>query len=1413
MDRDEETRVEAEDQQNHSEASFERWLDSRIANDTEANVLWTALREMLTAELEEGAQITASALYGLLLVTLKTLLAEHEKLARPTHKGHAIKTKALAGVKKNEEAHAIDADQVKEAMRDHTEQLNAMSMGRIAAAARLLHLCLIKLPESVVWNTLASSVPVLEELLKESLPQTILIPALSSFSVLFCHVPAALSATNPKLIAAFSMALKLVITGKPKVRKRAIRTVHVLLCHFKARSTSATTATYDLLCKSVNKIVESGFLHVSGHQTTVALYTLELIKRTIHDVPVSMQKSWCTQCLTLPSLCSPTLTQCVFLAFQALFDSSNEVETKTHDEDAKADSKTSSKPEEDDDDDEESSNHKQSSHKLGSLPTEAEKHEPLPKLEKARQQLYAHLINSIFQAQPAALDIPPTEAFCAALAEGICTLNRFDDPQAALAKQLPKLFSSVVPIFKTGNPKTSLAALMCLKRVISESLTDDFLDKDLAKVEADGTPDAVKDTVLRSIVDQLVPGLQITYHESWDEMLQICAVFFERLGASTLTPARLVNRQIAADRQASNNWVIEELLNRIATLRETDQRMKKRVDPVLKHALLAIGITDFLKYFPIAFPNPATGDMEGQNLWLISFFRENLSHAHLNYFYNEMIPSANMLHALSTQFTKNGRELAAKHLLMLHNQVWSLFPRFCYHPRDLADSFSMIAETIGLAIQDKPEIRVELLHGLTSLINRTSQAIQSASKAIQDFSEAHPELTSSRGMSVDNLENLLEISQTLQDRHDELVRDLDAIKPFSQNFLPLLFNIYVSQGSAEEKMALQACIEAFLTISSPELINEFYRTILSTILTTTPGVSGSTEGDDEKLQVLQSLTNLSVAFVPYLSGSNLELLFKTIRPNLHRASRHAKPVDFTLQKKSWKVVRAICEKGESDFAKSHMSEIQGLLTAPEIVGTSKISVVKAMVSLMEPDQLQAWLQGQDKSFSKFIVSGSSRDSLPTPMPAIVLGWRDVSTKTRQSASATLEAIGKSIGAERLIAILVVGLTSQDESFKAATISCFTLIIQRFSKELASIKNGQQFQQLLHTATLLLNLEGSEIKGATIALIRAMIAPSPVFVLQNALPAILKTILNWPDPVKTKFMRDIRFLLEKFIRRLEYDTVAEMMPKQHIKFLQNINQRYLHAKKKKNADGNKPKRHDSDDEFGGSDDESGARSSSSMQVDQAHSKRGKKAGALDQAWLMEDVTEGGGPIDFADPNANRSVVTVDPSILHRQSKPTSNPFRTGADGRMIISDSYRSSKGSDVRGGIVSDEVIDALEDDIVSKKRKRARDAQDSDDESRPSSSNAMQVSSAPEKKPWYDSKGFRDQVGHKRAKLDPSQSAKSQVDTYRSKRAGGDMKRTGQKVDPHAYVKPNPAFLNKRHRSQSVQQYEHLIGKKKTKK
>lgn len=60
------------------------------------------------------------------------------------------------------------------------------------------------------------------------------------------------------------------------------------------------------------------------------------------------------------------------------------------------------------------------------------------------------------------------------------------------------------------------------------------------------------------------------------------------------------------------------------------------------------------------------------------------------------------------------------HWIMYLNilQIWTMLPGFCTCPVDLLSSFKGIARTLGMAINERPDLRLTVCQALRTLINK-----------------------------------------------------------------------------------------------------------------------------------------------------------------------------------------------------------------------------------------------------------------------------------------------------------------------------------------------------------------------------------------------------------------------------------------------------------------------------------------------------------------------------------------------------------------------------------------------------------------------------------------------------------------------------------------------------------------------
>lgn len=133
-------------------------------------------------------------------------------------------------------------------------------------------------------------------------------------------------------------------------------------------------------------------------------------------------------------------------------------------------------------------------------------------------------------------------------------------------------------------------------------------------------------------------------------------------------------------------------------------------------------------------------------------------------------------------------------------QVWTMLPGFCTCPVDLLSSFKGIARTLGMAINERPDLRLTVCQALRTLIN----------KSCSTGSSTHTRVDLHLCFRIFTLSTLT----SLEVEKAELGR-------FSKNFLPIFFNIYGQPPPAGEsgtyRMAILDTVKVYLSVTQTQV--------------------------------------------------------------------------------------------------------------------------------------------------------------------------------------------------------------------------------------------------------------------------------------------------------------------------------------------------------------------------------------------------------------------------------------------------------------------------------------------------------------------------------------------------------------------------------------------------------------------
>uniref|UniRef100_A0A1A8HJ42 Ribosomal RNA processing 12 homolog n=1 Tax=Nothobranchius korthausae TaxID=1143690 RepID=A0A1A8HJ42_9TELE len=436
-------------------------------------------------------------------------------------------------------------------------------------------------------------------------------------------------------------------------------------------------------------------------------------------------------------------------------------------------------------------------------------------------ELNAQIITALYDYLPSENDLQPLLAWLTVMEKAHVHLANL---QSSLSLgHLPRLFSTAMSCLLSPHTQVVSTATSTLKTLLTECVALHMEEMGTITVTTTaGNPSYINKT-FRVVED----GLSYRFHASWPFVLQILGCFYR-----------------VAGKQAHS--IMTKSLQSLADLRSTPQfPYSGELDLAVGAAVESMGPEVVLSAVPLNITG-INDDLEFPRSWLIPVIRDHVKSTRLGFFTSYFLPLASTLKQRAEELEQTGKKLEAKVYQTLQLQIWTMLPGFCTCPVDLLASFKGIARTLGMAINERPDLRLTVCQALRTLINK---------------------------------------SCSTEEEKAEMGR-------FSKNFLPILFNVY-SQPPAEGesgtyRMAVLDTIKVYLSITETQLICTFLQKA-SERLTSTE----STEF------IRLSVMDLVVAMAPFVDEANMTKTFQLIRPYLEVKEPG-------MQKKAYRVLEEMC---------------------------------------------------------------------------------------------------------------------------------------------------------------------------------------------------------------------------------------------------------------------------------------------------------------------------------------------------------------------------------------------------------------------------------------------------------------------------------------------------------------------------
>lgn len=585
---------------------------------------------------------------------------------------------------------------------------------------------------------------------------------------------------------------------------------------------------------------------------------------------------------------------------------------------------------------------------------------------------------------------------------------------------------------------------------------------------------------------------------------------------------------------------------------------------------------------------------------------------------------------------------------------------------------------------------------------------------------------------------------------------------------------------AQRAMTVTDTIAAFAPLAPDAFLKGLFKKILKRLL-------ASTQSETDETEKICSLLGLAQALVKSqsLNEESINLLYRSIKPFIRTDEQNSR-----VQKKAYKVFAEICQHYTSfATATERLNEIIELLIGSSIA-------------------LQISARHMRLKCIKFIVDGfqsgnkAQMDVIPNMMGEVLLCLKDSNGKTRESAYQLLLSMAAvKEDMTEYLQIVVGALGAQTTHMRSAAVMALSRLVFEYARVDVTVQS--LLPSLLQTVVVLFDENSREVMKSVIGFVRVSVAALNKDQLEPLLPEVVGGLMKF-NRGKGRFRSKIKIILKRLVKTFGYEVITPLVPSSDSRLLTHMRKLAERAARRKAANvqdghttvGEFDDLMDSDEEDSdggrtfmtgvtGFTKMTGTMSRKSMRSlasskSVANTKGDKSAiksmmSSKSNASMYPRIdTRGeksGDILDMLDPKASKSVRFMqDQGEDSDYSDDDNEAMEFDDSGKLIVLEDERNNKEG-------------AIEDDEMERVGKKMRISK---------FENAVAARD--------EAKGKKNQ---KKVKVKALGSA------YKSKKAGGDVRKKNQQFDPYAYIPLDGRNFSKKNRGKSVEQMSTVVRQK----
>ncbi|XP_076021629.1 RRP12-like protein [Genypterus blacodes] len=815
-----------------------------------------------------------------------------------------------------------------------------------------------------------------------------------------------------------------------------------------------------------------------------------------------------------------------------------------------------------------------------------------PNVLTVSPELNAQIITALYDYLPSENDLQPLLAWLAVMEKAHVHLANL---QSSLSLgHLPRLFSVATSCLLSPHTQVVSAAANALKTLLTECVAPHMEEMGTIPATASaGNPSYV--CKMFCIVEE---GLSYRYHASWPFVLQVLGCFFK-----------------VAGKQA--HPIMTKSLQSLAELRCTAQfSYSGELDLAVGAAVESMGPEIVLSAVPLNITGNED-DLEFPRSWLVPIIRDHVKNTQLGFFASYFLPLASTLKQRAEELNQAGQKLEAKVYQTLQLQIWTMLPGFCICPVDLMASFKGLARTLGMAINERPDLRLTICQALRTIICKSCTTAE----------------------------------------------DKAEIGRFSKNFLPILFNVYSQQPTAAEsatyRMAVLDTVKVYLTVTETQMIGIYLQKA-------TERLSSTESSEFTRL----SMMDLVVAMAPFVDEDTMSKTFELVRPYLETKEQG-------MQKKAYRVLEEMCG-GERDecrsFVMANLETLKVVLlqTLKNASSPAKRPRLKCLIHIVKR---------LDEEHKDFIITLLPEVIICTKEVSVGARKSAYNLLVEMGNAFVRFCDNTKDAMERFLVLVYAGLTGSVTMITCTLLALTRLVFNyKDSIEVSTMEQllhnvclllASRTREIVKAALGFLKVILFIMDSKTLAS-HATVMMEGIGNIHDDVRRHFRTKLK---NIFTKFIRKFGFELVKSMLPAEHHKVLANIRKAEARTKRRRDSAENQDDSESEEEGPKAKKESIEDILADSDsdlsEDEGKAKNAKKKGDRQ--QRGQPRG---RAWLKEG--EGDDPLNFLDPKVSQRVLATNPGL--KKSTKVDHGFKVTSDGRLIIRDDEEDdSKDQDLKG--------------------------------------------------------------------------------------------------------------------------------------